>query len=166
MKLKEKKELLNKIAELQKQVDNVVIENDNPFDVGLVERAYYIDVGYESGWYSCWTEKEAKQICGLQRWGYNKEKKQERKLNALLEKFAYENDSVVTEDMWGLYSILKFEIVYNYRNEEYEVECVEYKAECAEEEKRRINSIYFRSEEVAKRAIDEVVIPFMKEYDD
>lgn len=71
-------------------------------------------------------------------------------LNRLLKRFSYENGW--SDDLWEDNNIYKYCIVYEVIGNKYEVlPTIHYK---------RLSTVYFISEDIAKRAIDEIIIPF------
>jgi len=157
MKRQEKEELLNKIKELQEQVDNATIENENPFDVEDRERAYYLDHCFIMSESYHWNSEELKDYIPCKDIKISQELANQAKLNTLLTKFAYDNDAVVTEKT--IEDIFPSFITYDTRIKQYNVK-KNYSFD------KELFTVYFKDEEIAQRAIDEVVIPFMESIND
>ena len=153
MKLQEKKELQAKIKELQEQVDNAVIENDNPFNVKNGELGYINNSSYNIGDSVVWDEFSIDYSIPCKDRSIVEARQKRHHLADLLEKFAYDNDAVVTEEMWEDTTFIKY-CIYKRTNEfgGYDISKNRYT--------KYIDVIYFTSKEVAQRAINEVVIPF------
>jgi len=159
MKLQEKEtkmqELKYEINILQDKLDRIkqeVIENDNPFDVKNGDKGYYNNEAYATCSSGIWPKFDVEYYIPCKDKSIVESRQKRHHLADLLEKFAYDNDAVVTEDMWKDIEIRKFEIIYDCNiNTYFSVELYHNKS---------LNDICFTSRNVAQRAIDEVVIPF------
>jgi len=139
-----------KITKLEQ--DKVTEKKGNPFNVGNGDAAYYNDSPYIVSCYDRWSEY------GLDKYIPCKDKniviarQLRHRLNDLLEKFAYDNDAVVTEEMLNDKTIQKWGILQDLENKGYfTVLHMSY---------RYLNIPYFTTKKVAQRAIKEVIIPF------
>ena len=125
----------------------------NPFDVGMQDEAYY-GAGFrginEAGY---WDSEDIAYHVPCKDKSIIKERQKRNYLNALLEKFAYENDAVVTEDMWNK-NIERWYIAKSLRRNLYDVYAEQYFTE--------LGTVCFATREIAERAIQEVVVPFME----
>ena len=81
-----------------------------------------------------------------------KKRAKEEVLNRLLWRFSMENGW--DDELWKKNGVYKYSIYYNYYDKKYRVDDVF----CCMD----LNTAYFVSEEIAQRAIDEIVIPFEK----
>ena len=153
MKIKEKEEILEKIKNLQEQLDNAVIEKESPFILDFGDKAYYND--YETIYeYGDWCQdKIQKNIC-CKNINIIKERQKREKLSALLERFTYENNVQVTEDMWNI-DIYKYFIEYNYDINDYRIGFVD--------KDRSLSVIYFTDMKICQEAINKIVLPFMED---
>ena len=149
---------LEEALEKLKQANSLKAEKESPYDVKLGDAAYNCDNYRNIGKDYMWAKEDIKDCIPCKNKNIIKERQQREYLNALLEKFAYENDANVTEDMWedkcNMRKMPKYKTSYDYLEHEYVVS--------TNYNYRELSTIYFRSEEVAKRAITEVVIPFME----
>jgi len=150
MKEDEIKDLEEALDELKKANG----KNENPFDVGMQDEAYY-GVGFrginEAGY---WDSEDIAYFVPCKDKRVVEERQKRGYLNALLEKFAYENDANVTEDMWKDVRLNKFFIKKSAIEDNYIFGVVN--------SIRDLASIYFTSDEICRRAITEIVIPFME----
>ncbi len=161
MKRQEKEEILNKIKELQEQVYNATIENENPFDVKDTEWAFHNGGRYTvDQYYYSKGETDLYDFVPCKDKSIVEARQKRHHLSDSLEKFAYENDAAVTEDMWEDKNILKWFVQVDYikYGKLYKITCVKYY--------KTLSTVYFTSHEVAQRAINEVVIPFMENIND
>jgi len=152
MKKQEYEEKQKQVADLILELNNAVIENDNPFNVKDGELAYYYTSEFDYDDSAIWDDDELKSYVPCKDKEMVKEFAKQTKLNWLLKKFSVDNDAVVTEDMWKDDKTRKWNIIYNNHGNNYvAIYTWEYK---------ELSTIYFISDEVAQRAINEVVIPF------
>ena len=156
MKLKEKEQLLKKITELQKKVEKLEVESESPFYVKGDEKAYYIGDEYGVNGASSWNKNEIKTYIPCKNKDIIKNLANQAKLNTLLEKFAYENNANVTEEDWENIKTYKY-YIYEKRNSfgGYGTGSRKYT--------KITGTIFFKSREAARRAINEVVVPFMED---
>lgn len=129
-----------------------IVEN-NPFDVRLDDKAYYIDQEFNVEYSHCWEEDEIKNMYPCKDKRLVEERTKEEKLNRLLWKFAHENNAVPTEEEmrdrdFYKYYIAKYENIFKYQ---VYLSCFAF----------GLGVQLFNSKEICQRAIDEVVIPFM-----
>ena len=157
MKRQEKEEILKQIKELQEQVDNATIENENPFDVGNGDTAYYLAAEFALDEYSYWSRTDIDTFVPCKDKEIVQQFADTTKLNWLLRKFAVEHDAVVTEKT--IEDIFPSFITYDTRIKQYNVK-KNYSFD------NGLFTVYFKDEEIAQRAIDEVVIPFMENIND
>ena len=155
MNSKEKQKIQNRIQQIKNELldlEEKLNKKENLFNVGNSESAYFNYNAYRVG-YGCYGDRED---------GYNtvpcknqrivEDRQSRHHLDDLLEKFAYDCNSVVTDDMWNIHTIMKHGILYNYFTKEYEVYTTF--------QHRDVNFIYFKDKRVAKKAIEEIIIPF------
>ena len=159
MKRQEKEELLNKIEELQEKVDNATIDDENPFDVedgGC--QAWCNEVKYKAADVGVWWSSEVDEYVLCKDKSIVEARQKRHHLADLLEKFAYEHDAVVTKYIWEDESTPKYGICYSNYNRRYFT--------TSGNSCENLGETYFTSREVAQRAIDEIVIPFMRNIND
>ena len=154
MKLKEKEQLLEKITELQKQVEKLEVEKENPFDVKDTEKAYYNSSKYMYSYDRYWDDEDIYDYVPCKDKSIVDARQKRHHLNDLLEKFAYENNANVTDEMWENEYKDKYVILYDYWLKNYQPRATVIK---------NIGTIYFTTKKIAQRAIDEIVLPFMEE---
>ena len=153
--IKEAQEIRYNINILQdrlNRLETVEIEKPNPFNVKEGDTAYYVNclkVNKTNEWHiDC---EDYYTPCKDRLIMY--ELMNSFRLNILLKKFAYDNDAVVTPEMWEDTDLHKYAVIFNNNFAEYAVGDYRWT--------QNVNVIYFTSEEVAERAIKEVVLPFM-----
>lgn len=159
MKRQEKEEILNKIKELQEQVDNATIENENPFDVkdgGC--QVWCNEVKYKAIDVGVWWSSEVDEYVLCKDKSIVEARQKRHHLADLLEKFAYENDAAVTKEIWEDESTSKYGICYSNYNRRHFI--------TSGNSCENLGETYFITREVAQRAIDEIVIPFMRNIND
>jgi len=156
MKLKEKEQLLEKITELQKKVEKLEVESESPFDVKNGEKAYFNYLRYANLDSKIWEYEELHEYVPCKDKSIVEQRQKRHHLNDLLEKFAYENNANVTEEDWEDTETYKYHI-YEKTNafRRYDVGSYRYI--------KITGTIFFKSRGVARCAINEVVIPFMRE---
>lgn len=169
--IKEYEEKQKLVEKLLNELKEATIIPDNPFDVKHDDYVYRNGVGYSATKLQVWAESD---ISAIKSWACAEsdvwaesnidefipckdksivEARQKRhRLADLLEKFAYDNDIVVTADMWEDKTIPKYYIYYDYANNDYGV----YDMYTMKD----LSTIYFTSMEATEKAIKEVVIPF------
>lgn len=150
--IKEYEEKQRIIEKLSNELKGATIIPDNPFNVKNEDYAYLNDVGYGITRYYMWSESYIDEFIPCKDKSIVEARQRRHRLTDLLEKFAYDNDAVVTEDMWEDVDIIKYYIYYNFSNNDYEVHSV-----CRMKE---LSTIHFTSREATEKAIKEVVIPF------
>ena len=145
---KEIAELKAKIVELEKVK---VAKKDNPFDVNFYDKAYYNFSCYTVSSNDTWDKEETISVIPCKDKDIVIARQKRHKLNDLLEKFAHDNDAVVTEDMWKDKSVVKWSIFFD-ETKRYYV--------CAWFKTCNLGTVCFTTKKVAQRAIKEVIIPF------
>jgi len=146
---KEIAELKAKITELEKVK---VEKKNNPFDVKNGDKAYYNLSDYGVTFNYIWGEEKNKNKVPCKDRNIVIARHKRHKLNDLLEKFAHDNDAVVTEEMFNDSKIQKWGIFQDFENEGYFTELHMFYG--------YLNTSYFTTKKVAQRAITEVIIPF------
>lgn len=123
----------------------------NPFDVKDGENAYYINTEFNVRNSGIWAEGEVNTYCPCKDKSLVEKRAKQEQLSRLLWKFAHENDSVLTEKEMSSNSTQKWYIgkksTYRYRP----VCC----------STALVGMQCFKTEEVCKRAIEEVIKPFI-----
>lgn len=152
--IKEYEEKQRIIEKLLNELKEATIIPDNPFDVKHDDYVYRNGVGYSAIKLRVWAESDIDEFIPCKDKSIVTARQRRHRLADLLEKFAYDNDSIATADMWEDVDVLKFYIYYNYTTNSYEVDGI-----CVVKD---LSSIYFTLREIAEKAIDEVVIPFDK----
>ena len=150
--IKEYEEKQKLVEKLSNELKGATIIPDNPFEVKRDDYVYGNGVEYSTIKLRVWAESYINRVIPCKDKSIVKARQRKHRLTDLLEKFAYDNDAVVTEDMWENMSILKFCVCYNYSFNNYEVHSV-YSI-------KELSTIYFTSREATEKAIKEVVIPF------
>ena len=164
-----KNESLDKLIEFVKNLEETEVEDleealeelkqvnkkkENPFDVGMKDEAYY-GRGFEAiGVSERWDAFDLRTFVPCKDKSIVEERQKRGYLNALLEKFAYENNANVTDKIWKDNSVYKYYVIYDYCLDIYKVEGIV--------GEKNINTIYFDSEQICQRAINEIVLPFME----
>ena len=128
-------------------------KKESPFDVENAENAYYNSSKYVYSYDGYWDRNELYEYVPCKDKSIVEQRQKKHHLNDLLERFAYENDANVTDEMWKD-EYLKYGIRRDYHNDSYYIETVITVSD--------LFSTYFTSEKIARMAINEVVIPFME----
>ena len=132
----------------------------NPFDRVKKDKQYYyitnggdVDCGTDYYWESDNKRHKVANYCT------DKELMQQRALhetlNRLLWRFSMENCGEKIN--WNNGYLSKYVIVYDHRNEKFEIRQYDF---------THFGTIYFHTKEIAQRAIEEIILPFMKEHSD
>ena len=154
---KEIAELKAKITELEKVK---VEKKNNPFDVKDGDMAYYNEITYRIEHDDVWSDEYNKTYIPCKDKDIVIARQLRHKLSDLLEKFAHDNDAVVTDEIRQDKSVVKWVIVENFDFEEnHFYECKRYSVCCCFKA-YHLGTVCFATEEVAERAIKEVIIPF------
>ena len=149
-------EELNEALEEFKKANSLKAEQDNPFDVKNGEKAYFNSSKYMYSYDVYWDRNELYDYVPCKDKSIVEQRQKRHHLNDLLEKFAYENNANVTEEDWEDTETYKYHI-YEKTNafRRYDVGSYRYI--------KITGTIFFKSREAARRAINEVVVPFMED---
>lgn len=133
-------------------------KNKNPFiRSNFGSKFWYIDiineVGIATDIYSHFDTSSYKNTNYFNDKNFAMQKRDEYVLNNLLERFSYENGW--SEDLWENYKIPKYYIEKDLQHNDYNISKT-YKF-------KSLATAYFISEEIAQRAIDEIIIPFFQD---
>ena len=126
---------------------------ENPFNVKAGDWAYSNSYDY-IGKNRFWNKERLITNIPCKNKQIIKERQKREYLSALLEKFAYDNNAVVSDDLWKDNSVYKYYIIYDYCLDVYKVEGIVIE--------KNINTIYFSNERITQEAINEIVLPFME----
>ena len=138
---------------LEEELKQANVKKENPFDVKDTEKAYYNYLKYRYERSEYWDDKDVYEYVPCKDKSIVEQRQRSHHLNDLLEKFAYDNNAVVTDKMWKD-EYLKYCIRRDYDTYSYYIETVIASSD--------LFSTYFTSKEIAEKAITEVVVPFME----
>ena len=138
-----------KITELEKV--KVAEKKNNPFDVNFYDKAYYNFSCYTVSSGDTWDKEETIIVIPCKDKDIVIARQKRHKLNDLLEKFAYDNDAVVTDEMWKDCFMRKWCIYKNDSDSKYNTDSNTW---------HHLDLIYFTTQGIAQRAITEVIEPF------
>ncbi|MGO5053629.1 hypothetical protein ACTQ6A_14175 [Lachnospiraceae bacterium LCP25S3_G4] len=130
----------------------IEVKKENPFDVKDGESAYYINP--KSAITECilWTPLEVVELLPCKDKQLLEERAKQERLSRLLWKFAIENDGYVSGEEKKDGEVMKFTIRFDSEENKYFV--TSYATMIFH------GSNVFKSKEIARRAIDEVILPF------
>lgn len=127
---------------------------ENLFDVKNGENAYWVDGWFDTAQDKLWSDDEIKYHTPCKDKELVKKRAKAERLSRLLWKFANENEDEPTEGDWKNYALPKYYIYYNYDSNAYQFT---FNKGCEDTGKQ-----YFKTELICRRAIKEVIEPFMK----
>lgn len=146
------------IKEFEKMIEP---KYKNPYErVGLEEEYYVILKPYESGFkivtYIEYNDNTDNKYYNSGNYFNNREVAEqvalEMNLQQKLRKFTYDNGW--TEELWGDKKVTKYSICFDVIDNKFEIYF---------NNLTKRNDVYYKTEGIAQRAIDEIIIPFMKE---
>ena len=137
------------------------VEKKDPFNTRFKSEYYYINFLGHVKRIGDWDDSTDNAIYNVANCCTDFELMQQRALHEtlsrLLWRFSMQNDGDKID--WNVTS-RKYFITYDYRDEEFRVDYYQTSIGCA----LKSTTEYFYSVDIAKRAIEEIVIPFMKEH--